>query len=281
MNITEPRLTGAAAEKRPRSCSEARSHRDRASLLKDWSLPSLHKLPGRPESCWTSTAGETFYPRFEASGTADIGIVGAGIVGLTAAYLLTKAGLSVSVLEARRVGRQVTGRSTAKITTQHSLIYRHLIETFDLETAKGYADANRLGMQQIQHWVEQLEIACDFEAKDAYAYSCDRSRVRDLEAEADAARRVGIGAELLESAPLPFKTAGALRFRHQAQFNPAQYLVGLARGLRISRCASLRKHARHEREGGRRMETHGWNGRAPRRSCRHGDEPADCKSRTL
>jgi glycine/D-amino acid oxidase-like deaminating enzyme/nitrite reductase/ring-hydroxylating ferredoxin subunit len=159
--------------------------------------------------------------------------VGAGIVGLTAAYLLTKAGLSVFVLEGRRVGRQVTGRSTAKITTQHSLIYRHLIETFDLDTAKRYADANRLGMQQVQHWVDQLEIACHFEAKDAYAYSCDGSRVRDLEAEADAARRVGIGAEVLESAPLPFKTAGALRFRHQAQFNPAQYLVGLARA-----CAS-------------------------------------------
>jgi glycine/D-amino acid oxidase-like deaminating enzyme len=69
-------------------------------------------------------------------------VIGAGIVGLTTAYLLTEAGLSVTVLEARRVGRQVTGRSTAKITSQHSLIYRHLIETFDVETAKRYADAN-------------------------------------------------------------------------------------------------------------------------------------------
>jgi glycine/D-amino acid oxidase-like deaminating enzyme/nitrite reductase/ring-hydroxylating ferredoxin subunit len=154
--------------------------------------------------------------------------VGAGIVGLTAAYLLAKAAQSVAVLEALRIGRQVTGRSTAKITTQHSLIYRHLIDTFDLETAKRYADANRLGMQQIRHWVEQHEIACEFETKDAYVYSSDRSRARDIEAEADAARRVGIGAEVLDWAPLPFKTSTALRFKHQAQFNPAQYLIGLA-----------------------------------------------------
>jgi glycine/D-amino acid oxidase-like deaminating enzyme len=88
-------------------------------------------------------------------------VVGAGIVGVTAAYLLREAGLSVALLEARRIGRQVTGRSTAKITTQHSLIYRHLVQTFDLETAQSYADANRLGMNQIGKWVEHLGIACD------------------------------------------------------------------------------------------------------------------------
>jgi glycine/D-amino acid oxidase-like deaminating enzyme len=80
-------------------------------------------------------------------------VIGAGIVGLTTVYLLTEAGLSVTVLEARRVGRQVTGRSTAKITSQHSLIYRHLIETFDLEAAKHYADANCAGINQIRQWV--------------------------------------------------------------------------------------------------------------------------------
>ena len=150
-------------------------------------------------------------------------------MGVTAAYLLSNAGLSVGLLEARRIGRQVTGRSTAKITTQHSLIYRHLIESFGLETAEHYAEANRLGMNQIRQWVDGLGIACNFETKDAYVYCTNRSRLKELEAEADASHAVGLDSELLEAAPLPFSTAGALRSRNQAQFNPAQYVIGLAK----------------------------------------------------
>ena len=191
--------------------------------------PKEVRLPGKPELCWTATAPKTAYPKLVGTHAAEVVIVGAGIVGITAAHLLSEAGLSVALLEARRIGRQVTGRSTAKITTKHSLIYRHLIETFDLETAQRYADANRLGMNQVRQWVEQLGISCDFEARDAYVYCNNPSRISDLKAEADASRRVGLDADLLERAPLPFSTAGALRSRNQAQFNPTQYLIGLAR----------------------------------------------------
>lgn len=52
-------------------------------------------LPGKPESCWTATAPETAYPKLTDSETADVIIVGAGIVGLTTVHLLVKAGLSV------------------------------------------------------------------------------------------------------------------------------------------------------------------------------------------
>ena len=179
------------------------------------------ELPGKPECCWTDTAPTTAYPYLQSSRRVDVAVVGAGIVGLTAAYLLRQAGLSVAVLEARQVGRQVTGRSTAKITCQHSLIYSHLIETFGLDRAQQYADANRTGSQQIDRWIQDLGIDCDFEAKDAYAYTDNASRLAEIESEAAAARSVGFDADVLTKAPLPFATAGALRFSNQAQFNPA------------------------------------------------------------
>ena len=96
-------------------------------------------------------------------------------------------------------------------------------------------------MDQIRQWVGQLGIDCAFEVKDAYVYCYSPARIRDLEAEADASRRVGLNADLLDSAPLPFPTAGALRSRNQAQFNPVQYLIGLAKAAKSIGAGSLRR----------------------------------------
>jgi glycine/D-amino acid oxidase-like deaminating enzyme/nitrite reductase/ring-hydroxylating ferredoxin subunit len=232
---------------------------DEPAVSPDWIRAS--ELSGRPDCCWTATAPETAYPTLAGAHTADVAIVGAGIVGVTAAYLLSEAGLSVALLEARRIGRQVTGRSTAKITTQHSLIYRHLIDSSGLETAEHYAEANRLGMNQIRQWVDGLGIACDFETKDAYVYCTNRSRLKDLEAEADASRAVGLDSELLEAAPLPFPTAGALRSRNQAQFNPAQYVIGLAKAAEAAGALVFEETRVTEVEEG-----DGWNLAADRAS---------------
>ena len=137
-------------------------------------MKAIADIPGTADCCWTATTPQTSYPALSKAARTDVAIIGAGIVGLTAAYALCRTGVSVTVIEALRVGRQVTGRSSAKITSQHSLIYRQLRDTFDLDTARAYAEANRAGAAQIRTWIRELGIACDLEEKDAYAYTCTR-----------------------------------------------------------------------------------------------------------
>jgi glycine/D-amino acid oxidase-like deaminating enzyme len=113
-------------------------------------------LPGRPDCCWTATAPHTSYPPLSGLGGADVGVIGAGIVGLTAAYLLASAGISVAVVEALRVGRQVTGRST--------------------RDARDRSGAT-LCRGQPQRCAPDLRVVeCDLESKAAYAYARDPTR---------------------------------------------------------------------------------------------------------
>ena len=91
-------------------------------------------------------------------------------MGLTAALQLAWAGQKVAVVEALRVGRQVTGRSTAKITTQHGLIYRHLINTLGTDKARLYANANETAFRYIERLVADHDLDCDYETRDAFVY---------------------------------------------------------------------------------------------------------------
>jgi glycine/D-amino acid oxidase-like deaminating enzyme len=102
-----------------------------------------------------------------------------------------------------------------------------LIDTFNIDLAKRYAEANRKGVEQILDWIDELGIACDYEPKDAYTYTIHRARRDEIEAEA-------FKAEVLARAPLPFETAATLRFPDQAQFNPTQYLMGLGKAFKAA-----------------------------------------------
>lgn len=214
--------------RRPGNQSPPLGVHDEAAVL-DSRDEAMNLLSGHTGSCWLSTAPRTDYPSVEGSLHAETVVVGAGIVGLTTALRLCEAGGSVIVVEALRIGGQVTGRSTAKITTQHALIYRHLIETRGRELAQRYAEANRSGVACIKEWIRQYDIACDLESKAAYAYTNTPARRPEIRIEAEAAQELGLEAKAIDRAPLPFETAGALLFPDQAQFNPTSYLIGLAR----------------------------------------------------
>ncbi len=185
-------------------------------------------LHGTVGSFWRATAVSPGYPALGGTIETDTVIVGGGIVGLTAALRLAEEGRSVVLLEGLTIGGQVTGGSSAKITTQHRLVYRHLIDTLGVERARTYAEANATACARIRGWIVDNGLDCDLETKAAYTYATDPGQADEIAAEAGAARSLGLAAEVLNRAPLPFETGSALCFPDQAQFNPAAYLVGLS-----------------------------------------------------
>src|SRR5690606_34306787 len=148
----------------------------------------------------------------------------AGIVGLQTALLLRDSGLKVAVLEARQVGRQATGRSTAKVTSQHGVKYAALIRNLGRDGARLYAEANEKAKDEIATLCSSMDGRAGLETKAAFVYAQDKEQAETLRKEADAAASLGLAAQFLPALDLPFATSGALRFDGQHQIDPYLYL---------------------------------------------------------
>lgn len=161
----------------------------------------------------------------------DTVVIGGGMAGILTAYYLQQAGVPVIVLEADRIGRGQTGKTTAKITSQHNLIYDKLIQTFGKERARQYAKANEKAIGEYEKLIQEKNIDCHFTRCPAYLYS--RKEREPLKKEEKAALALGIDAEYMETSGLPFSITGALRFKNQAQFHPLEFLNYLADKLTV------------------------------------------------
>lgn len=161
----------------------------------------------------------------------DILVIGAGIAGILTAYMLKQKGRNVVLIDAAETASGNTKNTTAKITSQHNLIYHKLISEFGEEKAIQYAKANELAIKRYKEIIDENKIDCDFEEKSAYVYSLNETDI--LKEEVEAANKAGINAEFVEEANLPFKIAGAVKFNNQAQFNPLKFLKELSKNLVI------------------------------------------------
>ncbi|HII4513935.1 FAD-dependent oxidoreductase [Clostridium perfringens] len=161
----------------------------------------------------------------------DVLVIGAGIAGILTAYMLKQKGRDVVLIDAAEIASGNTKNTTAKITSQHDLIYSKLITEFGEEKARQYAKANELAIKKYKEIIEDKRIECDFEEKPAYVYSLNEVDV--LKEEAKAAKKLGIYAEFVQKANLPFKINGALKFNNQAQFNPLKFLKDILNELVI------------------------------------------------
>ncbi|MGI9077008.1 MAG: FAD-dependent oxidoreductase [Gemmatimonadaceae bacterium] len=188
----------------------------------------MHSDSGLTKSIWMTTPTPRFLPLREDTAT-DVCVVGAGIAGLTTAYLLGRAGKSVVVVDDGEVGGGETGRTTAHLTFVIDSRF-HVIERLHGEEGLRLAvESHRSAIRRIESIVVEERIDCGFERLDGYLFLGEDDREDLLDKELAAARHGGIAdAERLEKAPLPFDTGPSLRFPGQAQFHPLKYLYALA-----------------------------------------------------
>ena len=204
-----------------------------------------HKFKEKNKSIWSMTTH--LPPRDPLPGnlTVEAAVIGAGMAGILTAYLLQKQGVDVVVLEADQVASGQTKNTTAKITSQHGIIYHDLIKKLGKQKAAAYALANEAAVRAYGEIVAEEKIECDFERLPSYLYTTQPSMTAKLEQEAKAASALGIPAHFTQIHGLPFETVGAVCFEGQAQFHPLAFIKHLSQKVTVyegTRVLKVKKH---------------------------------------
>lgn len=181
------------------------------------------------QSIWETTAQLPQFDALSVDRKTDVLIIGGGITGILCAYLLTQAGTECMLVEQGRLCQGITSCTTAKITSQHGLLYDKLIRRIGVEKAKLYLRANQAALEKYRTLCENID--CNYEETDAFVYSLHDKEI--LRRELAALKQLDFPASYVRTLPLPFATVGGVRFARQAQFHPLRFLSTLAEGLRI------------------------------------------------
>ncbi|HAB59291.1 MAG TPA: FAD-dependent oxidoreductase [Lachnospiraceae bacterium] len=181
------------------------------------------------KSVWSDHSNIPQFPQLHKDIKTEVLIIGGGMCGILCAYFLEQKGIDYVLVEGERIGQGITKNTTAKVTSQHGLIYDKLIKNAGIEKAKMYLQSNENALSKYRELCQNIK--CDFEQKEAYTYSL--SDRKQLEDEVKAVNVLGLKAELVDKLPLPFETKGAIKVGNQAQFNPLLFLSEIVKGLKI------------------------------------------------
>jgi glycine/D-amino acid oxidase-like deaminating enzyme/nitrite reductase/ring-hydroxylating ferredoxin subunit len=182
---------------------------------------------------WSTSATFPSFAKLNSDARADVVVVGGGITGLTAAYLLAEAGRSVLMVERGRCAATDTGHTSAHLTMVTDARLDELVKRFGHPHAQAVWDAGLSAMAQIDEIVRRHQIDCGFDWVEGYLHAPPGARdvrtVEGLRQDADLAGQLGFDATFQDEVPL-VGTPG-IRFEGQARIHPRKYLAGMAKAV--------------------------------------------------
>jgi glycine/D-amino acid oxidase-like deaminating enzyme/nitrite reductase/ring-hydroxylating ferredoxin subunit len=165
---------------------------------------------------------------------ADVCIIGAGIAGMSTAYMLGLAGTSVIVVDDGPIAGGETCRTTAHLSTALDDRYCALERTHGERGARLAAASHAAAIDTIEQIVNAERIECDFQRLDGYLVVPPGEPTEPLDQELRAAHRAGL-ADIESVARVPYHAyefGAALRFPRQGQLHALKYMAGLAAAIR-------------------------------------------------
>jgi glycine/D-amino acid oxidase-like deaminating enzyme len=225
------------------------------------------RLPESEHSLWREASPGQIYPSLKGDVFVDVVIVGAGITGLTAAYLLKRRGIRVAVLDKDTVGGGTTGRTTGKVTSQHSLAYAELEKSIGSQHAQIYAEANQTAVDMIEKIIKSEKIECDWERADNYVFTTKSDQINQFKLEAKIAKNFGLPAEYTIETPLPFEVKAAVKFTSQGKMTAQKYVLGLARAVHSDESYVFEHTNANHLYDGQPCIVHGKEGRVIAKHC--------------
>ena len=179
-------------------------------------------------SFWIENFKNQSYPSLDKNLNVDVCIIGGGLTGISCGYYLSNNNLKICILEKDKIMEKTSGHTTAKITSQHGLLYNYLFNSYGMQFAKDYLDSNQEAITNIKNIIDTENIDCDFEFQNNYIYTTDVNSVKKIKDEAQALNKLNFDVRLLDKINLPISDVKiAIEFNHQAQFNPMKYAEGL------------------------------------------------------
>jgi len=185
-------------------------------------------------SLWLATQSLPAISTLHHDLQADVCVVGAGMAGLSTAYMLAKEGKKVAVLESRSLAAGQSQRTSAHLTNAHDNYYHEVEKIHGVDGIRIAAESHTAAIDRIEEIVQTEGIECDFIRLPGYLFCAPEQKVEILERELAAVNRAGVqGVELIGRAPLvSFDTGACLKYPRQAQFHPLKYLEHLSRAIR-------------------------------------------------